>query len=54
MIPYGSRYLGEALASLRKIKELLLFNKFEPNLSDTHSTSAISMKNAYFNWDYRE
>ncbi|KAI6191326.1 ABC transporter, ATP-binding protein [Aphelenchoides bicaudatus] len=51
MIPYGMRYLGEAFVALRKIQQLLLFNKFEPHLSDNHSTAAISLKGATFNWD---
>jgi hypothetical protein len=51
MIPYGMRYLGEAMVALRKIQQLLLFDKFEPNLSENHSTAAVALKNATFNWD---
>jgi hypothetical protein len=52
MIPYGARYLGEAYAALKKIQELLLYAKFEPNLAiESQSSSAISLKNASFNWD---
>lgn len=51
MIPYGLRYLGEAFAALKKIQQLLLYNKFEPNLPDINSTAAILLKNATFTWD---
>ena len=54
MVPYGLRYLGEAFTALRKIQALLLYSKFEPNLSDTHTTAAVLLKNATFNWDVGE
>lgn len=45
------RYLGEAIVAIKKIQQLLLFNKFELNLSDNHSTAAVALKSATFNWD---
>ncbi|KAI6210597.1 ABC transporter, ATP-binding protein [Aphelenchoides besseyi] len=52
MIPYGARYLGEAFAALRKIQQLLLLAKFEPNLAiESQSAFAIVLKGAYFKWD---
>ncbi|KAI6243900.1 ABC transporter, ATP-binding protein [Aphelenchoides fujianensis] len=52
MIPYGARYLGEAYHALKKIQQLLLLSKFEPNLAiESQSASAVSFKDAYFKWD---
>uniref|UniRef100_A0A7E4VUH3 Multidrug resistance-associated protein 5 n=1 Tax=Panagrellus redivivus TaxID=6233 RepID=A0A7E4VUH3_PANRE len=55
MIPYGSRYLAEALQSVRKIQAMLLSPTFDPAIPMPRTRDiAIQMKNARFVWDIVE
>lgn len=52
MIPYGTRYIGEASTAIKKIQELLLFPKYETNIPAPNAANmAITMKNSTFSWD---
>lgn len=52
MIPYGTRYIGEASTSIKKIQEILLFPKYETQLSVPNAANmAVTLKNSTFSWD---
>uniref|UniRef100_A0A8R1YJA7 ABC transporter ATP-binding protein n=1 Tax=Pristionchus pacificus TaxID=54126 RepID=A0A8R1YJA7_PRIPA len=51
MIPYGSRYLAEAVVALRRIQEVLESSQWEgPAPTPSNPVTAIKMKNATFAW----
>uniref|UniRef100_A0A914WGG6 Uncharacterized protein n=1 Tax=Plectus sambesii TaxID=2011161 RepID=A0A914WGG6_9BILA len=52
MIPYGSRYLAEAVVALRRVQELLLFTEVDKQIPrPTNPLVAVEFKNAAFSWD---
>lgn len=52
MIPYGTRFIGEAFTSIKKIQEIMLFPKYETQFPvPSVLNMAITMKNSTFSWD---
>lgn len=52
MIPYGMRYLSEAIQSLSKISTLLIYEPFEEEYPAPRANNlAIKMRNCSFTWD---
>ncbi|GMT32386.1 hypothetical protein PFISCL1PPCAC_23683, partial [Pristionchus fissidentatus] len=51
MIPYGSRYLAEAIVALRRIQEILESSQWEgPAPTPADPNTALKIKNATFAW----
>ncbi|KJH46653.1 ABC transporter, ATP-binding protein, partial [Dictyocaulus viviparus] len=51
MIPYGSRYLAEALVAVRRIQDILLYEQWEPVQSHVNDQSiAVRFNQATFAW----
>ncbi|KAJ1347866.1 Multidrug resistance-associated protein 5 [Parelaphostrongylus tenuis] len=51
MIPYGSRYLAEAVVAIRRIQEIMLYEQWEPVQSHLHDQNiAIRFNQATFTW----
>ncbi|KAK6061463.1 ABC transporter, ATP-binding protein [Cooperia oncophora] len=52
MIPYGSRYLAEALVAVRRIQEILLYDQWEPVQPHAQDQNiAIRFYHATFAWN---
>lgn len=51
MIPYGSRYLAEAIVAVRRIQEILLYEQYEPVQPHAQDQNiAIRFNHASFTW----
>ncbi|EYC42852.1 hypothetical protein Y032_0515g2785 [Ancylostoma ceylanicum] len=52
MIPYGSRYLAEAVVAIRRIQQILLYEQWEAIQPHTQDQNiALRFKNATFTWN---